>query len=704
MPKKPTKCQLPSYSASILNSYSEVLFIQGKLSGLILLCISFLNYNAALAGLFSVAIAYLFAHFIGFKNQFLASGYYTYNPLLVGLSIGYIFQVSGLTLGFLAISSVLTFVLTIFLANFFYTFFRLQVLSIPFVIVSSLVYLAAARYTNLYVTELYSHELYQSFAIFPEAINAFFKAVGAIVFMPNVISGLLISLLMLFKSRIIFILAVSGFALGTVTNGLFVGSLSQSLSNISNFNYILIAIAIGGVFNIPSLKSYTMAVIAVLVSTILLSAVDVFWSQYGIPVFTLPFTIVTLSFVYVLNLVDYKLRPTLFKASPEETLDYFLTIQDRFPDTYITLNLPFYGSWTVWQGFDGAWTHQGIWRYAYDFVITNEEGSNYANDGTRLEDYYAYQQAVLSPVRGRVVRVISHFLDNPIGTVDSINNWGNMIIIQDDRGCFVELSHFAKDSITVFEGSWVEPGTHIGLCGNSGYSPQPHIHIQAQNSAIIGAGTLPFSFIHYAEENQYHSHGRPDEGQVIESAYPMPYYDQISTFILDEKLRYSVCENQKEIEQVEFKVKMEIDGTFYFSRGESKLYFGKREGTFFLYHMTGNDPYLKMLYQCLSSMPLHNQSNMSWQDTLSNTTTLNQVQGALASLLNAVIPTRVRTTAQYQFTSENTITGHIHNAFFGVNDETYVQLDSYQKIKSFRINNIEFRRISNEAPEITSHE
>ncbi len=91
-------------------------------------------------------------------------------------------------------------------------------------------------------------------------------------------------------------------------------------------------------------------------------------------------------------------------------------------------------------------------------------------------------------------------------------------------------------------------------------------------------------------------------------------------------------------------------------------------------------------------------------DTLSNTTTLNRVQGALASLLNAIIPTRVRTTAQYQFTSENTITGRINNAFFGVNDETYVQLDPYQKIKTFRINNIEFRRVANEAQETTNHE
>ncbi len=696
--KQTTSFQLPSYVASILNSYSEIFFIQGKLSGFLLLCISFLNYNAALAGLFSVAIAYLFAYFVGFKKQFLASGYYTYNPLLVGLSIGYIFQIGWLTLAFLAISSVLTFVLTVFLANVFYNMFRLQVLSVPFVIVSSLVYLAAGRFSNLFVNGLYSHSLYQDFSFFPEFVNAFFKAIGAIIFMPNTLSGLLICLLVLFKSRIIFLLAIAGFALGTTTNGLFLGSLSQSLSNVSNFNYILIAVAIGGIFNIPSLKSYAMAMIAVLLSTVLLSAVDVFWSLYSIPVFTLPFTIVTLSFVYLLNLVDFKLRPTLFKATPEETLDYFLTTQNRFPDTYMTLNLPFYGIWSVWQGFNGKWTHQGIWQHAYDFVICDLKGSHYAGEGHKLEDYYAFQQPVLSPVRGRVVKVVSHLIDNPIGSVDAINNWGNMIIIQDERGYFVELSHFAKDSIAIFEGSWVEPGTHLGLCGNSGYSPQPHIHVQVQVSAIMGAETLPFTFIQYVEDGLFHSHGRPNVGSTIFTALPIPYYDQLTTFILDEKLAYSVFEKEEEIAQIAFKVKMEIDGTFYFSRGDSKLYFGKREGTFFCYHITGKDPYLKMIYQCLSSIPLYSHPQLNWQDSLSNRSTLKPVQNALASFLNALIPQQVRTTANYKFKSDNDITGTLNNQFFGAHEETYALLDPYLKFKTLRIGDIELRRKPPKSP------
>ena len=28
---------------------------------------------------------------------------------------------------------------------------------------------------------------------------------------------------------------------------------------------------------------------------------------------------------------------------------------------------PSTGEWTVWQGVDGVWTHQGLWKHAFDW-------------------------------------------------------------------------------------------------------------------------------------------------------------------------------------------------------------------------------------------------------------------------------------------------------------------------------------------------
>ncbi|WP_299007120.1 urea transporter [uncultured Shewanella sp.] len=689
------KWRLPTHINSILSSYSDVFFIQGKISGALLFIVGLINYNTALSGLFSIIIAYAFAHFIGFSKEYLKSGFYTYNPLLSGLAIGYLYEINILTLSIIALASVLSFLLTVFLSNIFHHFLGLQVLSIPFVIISSLVYLASGRLSNLYVNSLYTNTLYNDFSFFPHFINAFFKSMGSIVFMPNVISGALISGLIFFKSRLILVIAISGFILGCGINSLFNGSWEQSLNNMNNFNYILIAISIGCVFNIPSPKSLILAGIGVALSTLLINAVNVFWAQYGIPVFTLPFTLITLSFVYVLGVVGYPLRPTVFRSSPEETLDHYLTAKDRFANTFITLALPFSGSWTVWQGFNGQWTHQGFWRYAYDFVITDDSNNTYKNEGTRLEDYYAFGQAVLSPVRGRVIKVVSYLMDNPIGTVDTINNWGNLVIIYDERGYFVEISHFAKESIVVYEGQWVEPGAHLGLCGNSGYSPQPHIHLQVQATAFMGSETLPFTFVHYCENNKYFSHGLPNEMVRVNSLLPTAFHEQLTTFILDETLNYYVYKDGKKIDEITFVVRMAPDSTFYFSRGDAKLFFGKYAGTFFIYHLEGSDPYLKCLYLALPSVPLAYKKGLHWKDTISNMTYLGYFNGGVSAFLNAFISSKISTIAEYKFISERQISGCINNSFFKSKMDTNIELDSYLKFKNVRVNNIELKRQSN---------
>ncbi|WP_299494027.1 urea transporter [uncultured Shewanella sp.] len=687
--------RLPVDINSMLNSYSDIFFIRGKISGVLLFIVGLINYNTALSGLFSILVAYAFAHFIGFSKEYLKSGFYSYNPLLSGLAIGYLYEINILTLSIITLASILSFLLTVFLANVFYHYLGLQVLSIPFVIISSLVYLASARLSNLYVNGLYSSYIYDDFYFAPEFINAFFKSMGSIIFMPNVITGALISGLIFFKSRLILVLAIVGFLLGCGINSLFNGSWEQSLNNMNNFNYILIAISIGCVFNIPSPKSLVLAGIAVALSTLLINAVNVFWAQYGIPVFTLPFTLITLSFVYVLGVVGYPLRPIVFRSSPEETLDHYLTAKDRFADTYITLALPFSGAWSVWQGFDGQWTHQGFWRYAYDFVITDDENNTYKNQGSRLDDYYAFGQVVLSPVRGRVIKVVSHLMDNPIGAVDTINNWGNLIIIHDERGYFVEMSHFAKESITVYEGQWVEPGAHLGLCGNSGYSPQPHIHLQVQASAFMGSETLPFTFVHYCEENEYFAHGLPNEMTKVSSVLPTAFHEQITTFILDETLTYNVYKEEAKIDEVTFVIKMAPDSTFYFSRGDAKLFFGKYAGTFLIYHLEGDDPYLKCLYLALPSVPLTYQNRLSWKDNISNITYLGHIRGGVSAFLNAFIPSKISTKATYRFISETEISGCVINRFFKLEMDTYIELDAYLKFKSVKVGDIELKRQSN---------
>ncbi|HHO58606.1 MAG TPA: peptidase M23, partial [Thiotrichales bacterium] len=455
--------------------------------------------------------------------------------------------------------------------------------------------------------------------------------------------------------------------------------------DLSGFNYILIAMALGGIFNIPSLKSYGIAFLGVAFATLIASAGHVFWSQYGLPIFTLPFTIVTLSFIYALNLLQFPLQTRYYKGSPEQNLDYYLTNKGRFVSNPAALSLPFKGRWHCWQGFDGDWTHKGAYRYAYDFVICDSLKKTYLNEGKQLTDYYCFGQEVLSPVRGRVVKVIHYLPDNAIGSVDTVNNWGNQVVIEDARGYIVKLAHFAHNAVYVAEGQWVEVGAVLGLCGNSGHSPQPHIHIQIQTDYSDIAATLPFVFVNYEQAGEFHSSGLPEVHADVTHCQFDLYYDQVTNFVLDEVFSYEVYHKDSKIDQLSFKVKMSELSSYYLESDRGRLYFGKQYGNFYFYSVEGKDPYLKLVYLALSTLPLSYVPQLKWRDCITNSLVLNRWQASTAGLLNSFYTDWVSTVASYQYLDETTVKGKISNAFFGVELATQVQLDPVSHFKSVTV-------------------
>ncbi|HIQ46435.1 MAG TPA: urea transporter, partial [Sulfurovum sp.] len=136
---------------NILKPYSAILFLNHKIAGLIVLAITFLNPSVALSGLVAVISTLLFAKFIEIKDQFLAHGFYIYNSLLVGMGIGYIFELSLKSMALIAISAIFTFVFS-FMINRLFSNYKIPILSLPFSIVTMFIYLASLKYSTLYST------------------------------------------------------------------------------------------------------------------------------------------------------------------------------------------------------------------------------------------------------------------------------------------------------------------------------------------------------------------------------------------------------------------------------------------------------------------------------------------------------------------------------------------------------------------------
>lgn len=661
------------FTKSIIGSYAGIFFVDKYFVGIILLILSFINPNIGISGLLCVISSYIFAKFLGMHEQFLSSGFYTYNPLLVGLSIGYLFKFNLLTLLLVSISGVITFLITFSLANVLYQYLKLPILSLPFVIVSCTAYLASSQYSNLFVNGFYPQTpIFEWINQLPLWFNGLTRSLGAIVFLPNVISGFIILLAILFVSRILFFLVVTGYFAGSLTTAAFTGSFAQAFSNINSFNFMLIAMALGGVFLIPNIKSYSISMIAVVSSSVFLYAIEKIWYQYGVPVFTLPFNVVSMMFLYVLGLLNFPLITKYYRGTPERTLDHYLTYNSRFPGTYRTLFLPFSGEWTVWQGINGKWTHKGAWMYAIDFVITDKNGKTYSENEEIIDNYYCFRKPVLSPVRGRVIKIVNDIEDNPIGTINKDNNWGNLILIYDERGFYVLMCHLLKGSIKVKEGDWVERGKILALCGNSGYSPQPHLHIHTQMTNNIGAPTVPFSFVQYIDSNKnYHSNDIPKENQKLTPIFTNKIMDFKMSFLLDEQIELELERNGSKLKNVQLTVKMDNNGEFYFECEKSKLYFTKWEGTFYINRIEGKlNPVLKALFLALPRLPLGYKSGIKWEDCLPAHLVLKGVKKDIMLLKSYFHPSVCVVKGSYKLTNEDEIAGYIDFC----NIKTYVKL------------------------------
>lgn len=677
---------------AIFSSYSEVLFGSGFWLGILTFSITLVNPSVAIAGLLAVLSAYLFARFVGMHKEFLASGYYTYNPLLVGLSVGDIFALSPLSLSLTVVAGIVAFMVTVVTANIFATYFKLPILSVPFVIVSSCVYLVANRYSNLFVASDNTTPFYIADFGLPIAISGYFSSLGALFFAPSVFVGIVLAIVILIESRILFLLSLIGFYVGAGTRALMLGSTSQAFGDPNSFNLTLTAMAVG-IFVIPSARNYLLAIILVAASTLIFDATSILTATIGLPVFTLPFNITALLTIYVLGVVRYPFLAHTLGDNPEKTLETWIASRLRYDCELRSIHLPFAGEWRVWQGFDGRWTHTGSWCHAYDFVITDDEGNNHCDSGDELEHFYCFRKPVLSPIRGTVVKVIDKQPDNAPGQIDETRNWGNLILIQEPRGFFVLIAHFAEETISVTEGAWVERGTPLGKCGNSGYSPQPHIHIQVQLTPKIGDGTAPFTFLSYKIDKTYCAHGLPAESANVEALYIDKRLDKLTTFLLDDSHVFRGVRKGHPDNEVILTVGIAPDGTFYFKSERGRLYFGRHEGTLYFYRVEGDDPWLRMILLACPRMPLAHRPGLTWTDFVPLGIACGGLRLRLARFLASFYHPLAEVRTTQTFCDPHSIATHIQAPHLGIDLHAELKFDA-DGISRVRLGDWELRKVA----------
>lgn len=545
------KKDLAFWAEATLHSYSQVFFSQsGLLAGCVLL-VSFFSPAVGLSGLCAVLFVNAVARATGFSQQQIRHGLYGFNALLLGLALGYTYRFSPAFVVFFFSANALLFIFTVWMNGYFEKQ-QLPFLSFPFLLTYWIVTKAASAFSAIQFDDSHAYVINRALlqqgswmynvahclddAALPDIFSVYFRTLAGTFFQNSVLGGVLIAAGLLFFSRIAFSLSLLGLASAYLFYSL-LGADTAALNNhLVGANFIFMAIAIGCFYIVPETSSYLAVIALTPLLLFLLIFTDKALQVFQLRSFTLSFSVLVTIFLFFLHrrwMHDILHLVAVQYYSAEKTLYKYLSAVCRFRNEHLAkVYLPFWGEWMVSQGHDGGITHLGDWGKAIDFVICDRELKTYRAPGTQKEDFYCYSKPVLAPMDGYIYDIVNNVDDNDINAVNTEKNWGNTIIINHLNGLFSQISHLRRDSIKVNIGEYVTKGTVLAACGNSGRSPEPHIHFQLQKEARTGAPTLSYPIAYFIERDDRNLALRvseiPREGTLISNVETIP--DVVTAF------------------------------------------------------------------------------------------------------------------------------------------------------------------------------
>lgn len=375
-------------------------------------------------------------------------------------------------------------------------------------------------------------------SLLPELLQLYLKSFGSLLFLPTLSSGLLVLAGLLAGSRITALAMVAGGAIGIALLRLLSGSaLDSAAFGLIAFNSILTAAALCGIFLVISRRSLVYALAALVASVFLTAALSHLLAGFRLPVLAFPFTLTVWLFLLPLRSGmldsarhDIWAPPLHLVGVAERNLRAFERWRRDTESPGPVLSLPLHGDWKITQGPGGGVTHNSATgREAWDFMLLDEQGRSARWPGEELESFYGYGVPVLAPGEGTVTAVEGSLPDNPVHVANTEQPWGNWIMITHDTGTVSLLAHLRAGSIRLLPGQRVTRGQEIAQVGNSGRSPEPHLHYQLNDSPWLAGRSLPAVFAAWVELGGstpvFHALGRPAEDMIVCSLASLDWED-----------------------------------------------------------------------------------------------------------------------------------------------------------------------------------
>ncbi len=669
MPKDKLKSNIITTVDSVLYSYAQIFFSNRRWFGALILASSFINPLIGAMGLLGVLLSNGLALWLKFDIEKIRSGFYGFNGILFGCAAAYFFELSPFMILLTVIFIVIVFFISATLEHLMANVFNLPGLSLPFIITLYVFFIYTTNYGNIFFSGLHfdNGNLVDYVNYY---LSGYFNALGLIVFQSNIIAGIIISLGLLFFSRVMFVNSIFAFVVNLLLLRLIFPQYTTDYFILTSFNSILTAFALGGSLILLSRKTFALITLSSTLVIVFAGFFSKLFSGQLLPVLVLPFNFIVLSTIYSLKFREHQSDFVLlyFKpGSPEENYYYHQNRKARFERfKYLLAELPFWGEWKISQGINGKITHKDDWKYAWDFVIEDDNGNEFENESKSVENYLCYSTPVVVPLDGEIVKVVDNIKDNEIGKTNLEENWGNSILIDHGEGLFSQLSHLKRGSIKVEEGDKVKKGEVLAQCGNSGRSPLPHLHFQFQLTDRIGDKTYEFPFAYYLVKQDdkliLKSFDYPQEGEKVRNIEVHKKIKKAFNFQLGDEFEFNCNLNGKNFDE-HWEVKVNIYNQMYLENDfGDKAYFYNKDKVFMMTDYIGKKKSALYYFYILTiRIPLGYYENLTWEDEIPVSLTLNNLSRYLSEFI-LMFDIQLNSELKYSYASRDN-----NDSDFGIN-------------------------------------
>ena len=414
------RLHLQRLGVEVALGYAWVALLPSWRAGIPLMLLTFIEPQCGIIGLLGALCAWYAGEIAGADKG--ERPVCVFNGLLVGLFAAHVWVAGAGVVALTLLGGVMAGWLTVVLGRLAWSMVSLPILSLPFALVAMLTMAAGSSLSSL---------TFNAYTAPPDLygtqIDKFLSAFANLYFMPNPYAGILIVAVLLLFSRYYLIVALTGYCTAFFWLKLRGAAPEHLAATAWDSNAILAALLVGGLFATPSWLTAALAALAALIAAWLALALGRILETAHLAAFSAPFVFASWMVLYAAlrNPRMSHFFNLLLPDFPERSYQRMQISRARTgrPGS-VALALPFSGTWTVSQGFSGPHTHRGPWRHALDFIVL-KDGKSYASQGKVLEDFYAYNQPVLSPAYGQVWRITDDIPDNAPGTVNVAANYGN---------------------------------------------------------------------------------------------------------------------------------------------------------------------------------------------------------------------------------------------------------------------------------------